>query len=629
MEAHPQPNRGRAVLFVNQAFSDLTGYSAEEVLGRSLHFLRGPRTDDATLAAMRQCLDAVKPFRGELLNYHKDGRELWVSLSLVPVLRPAGDCEHFVMIQRDITQQKRAEQALQDSEMRFRSIFEMAGGGVSLTNAEGIFTACNPAFASLVGRSMAEVLGRHASEFTHPDDWAEQQHLIDKILANEIKQFALRKRYVKPDGSITWCELSLVAITGLDGSYQGGLGISVDVTQRLALQEQLQQSQKMEALGQLAGGVAHDFNNLLTAILGNLALIQIEPHHPAAQLLRTVELATTRAADLTRKLLGYSRRNQLIRALVRPSELMGEVVDILHRTLDPRIQLTTEIHCDQPVVVDTTLLHQCLFNLCLNARDAMPHGGRITLGTEFVEQPTGPSGEVRSGAYLRIHVADTGTGMTEEVKQRVFEPFFTTKGVGRGTGLGLPMVQGIIQQHGGWVTLESQVGVGTRFDLYLPFVNSPLSTANDIPTRLPTSLSAVTPPPIAKLPPLTQSARILLVDDESMIRTLARAILETRGYDVVEAEDGQEAVELFQKSHEDIDLVILDLTMPRLSGRDAYQQISQIDPEMRVLFSSGYSSEDLSDVEGAIGLLSKPYRPHDLLSAVSRALDEDSRATAG
>ncbi|QEL15648.1 PAS domain S-box protein [Limnoglobus roseus] len=618
LEGTPQPNRGRSVLYVNDAFTQIMGYPADEVIGRSLHFLRGADTDSVTLEHLRVALDECRPFNCELLNYRRDGQSVWMSIGIVPVKDAAGGCSHFVMIQRDITDRKRTEEALQASEAKFRGIFETASAGVSLTDERGNFVACNRAFAALLGRPVEQIIGHRAGEFTHPDDWANQQELNAEMREGHCDSYQLRKRYVKPDGGTTWTELSFAAVRGPGGEYQAGLGVSVDVSARMTLEEQLRQSQKMEALGQLAGGVAHDFNNLLTAILGNLALVQLPVDDPARPMLQTVEAAASRASDLTRKMLSYARRNHLHVAFVNPSAIIGEVVDILRRTIDPRIEIRTDIRANDAVSMDSTLIYQALFNLCLNARDAMPQGGRLTLEADRVELLDGhPHPDARPGTYIRLAVADTGGGMTDAVKNRLFEPFFTTKSVGRGTGLGLPMVHGILKQHSGWVSFESELGRGTRFELYLP-LSQETTTPLPPPRVEPAPTCDVSTPPPTK----ADGATILLVDDEEMIRSLGRAILESHNYKVYEAVDGVDAVETYARLQSEIDLVLMDVTMPRLSGRDAYDQIVAMNPSAKVLLSSGYSTEDLSEIESTLGLLSKPYLPKDLLKAVYRVLSD-------
>jgi signal transduction histidine kinase/ActR/RegA family two-component response regulator len=446
---------------------------------------------------------------------------------------------------------------------------------------------------------------------------------MDEVRAGRRDRFSYAKRYLRPDGETVWVELSFAAIRTPQGAYEYGLGVSVNVSERRLLEDQLRQAQKMEAVGQMAGGIAHDFNNILTAVIGNLSLVRLPEHDPNRPLLSAVEQAAQRAADLTRKLLGYARRNQLVFAPVEPKDALNEVVALLRRTLDPRINLGVEVdpNCP-PVHADPALLAQVLMNLCLNARDAMPDGGSLTLSAEPVtrapEDPCPPGwGDLAPGAYVRLTVADTGVGMTDEVLARMFEPFFTTKGIGKGTGLGLPMVQGIVKQHHGWIEIHSRLGAGTRIELNLPtaeVVNTPVLSGT--PTPLPLTLT----PSISNVPRPPKPPTILLVDDEPMIRDLGRAVLSRAGFRVLTAEDGTDAVEVFARQFHEIDLVILDVTMPRMSGRDAFRHMIELHPGARILFSTGYTAEDLVEVDGAVGLLSKPYRPQELVAAVRTAL---------
>ncbi|HET6574934.1 MAG TPA: PAS domain S-box protein [Fimbriiglobus sp.] len=619
LEAEPTGGPGRSVLYVNEAFTRMTGYTAAEVVGRSLHFLRGPKSCPVTLARIKDALNSDSPLQVDLLNYRKDGSEVWVELSLVPVRDGAGRCRHWVMIQRDASDRKRAEEALTHSEELLRGMFETAAAGVSVTDARGVFVSANPAFAAMLGRSVAEIVGRSPKEFTHPDDWALHQPMWREVLAGGRDGFQLRKRYVRPDGGIVWTEMSVAVVRGPAGEFVRGIGVSVDMTDRRRLEEQLRHVQKMEAIGQMAGGIAHDFNNLLTGVIGNLALVALPPGDANADLIGAAERAANRAAELTRKLLGYARKNQLVVAPVRVGDFVREVVDILGRTFDPRIRIVTDLATPDLVLADAALVNQAILNLCLNARDAMPDGGTLTIRAataQLSEEEAANRADARPGTFVRLTVSDTGNGMTPEVRARIFEPFYTTKPVGQGTGLGLPMVHGIVQQHSGWVECETAPGRGTRFDLYLP-----RSTAATVPVPRPVDRRVAAPAPDVTTPPPAGSRTVLLVDDEDMIRCLGRSVLEQAGYRVLEAHDGADAVDLFRRECKHIDLVILDLTMPRLSGRDAFRSMTAIAPDARVLFSSGYSSDDLSDVTGAVGLLAKPYRPQDLVSAVRRALD--------
>jgi PAS domain S-box-containing protein len=654
LDAESRPGLGRSVLYANDAFFTMTGYNRDEVIGRSLHYLRGPESDPATLERIREAMSQGQPLRVELRNHRKDGTPFWVDLSLVPVPDPSGGAAHWVMIQRDITDRKRAEDALQRSEGLFRGIFENTSAGVSLTDRTGRFVSCNPAFAAMTGRSVKELLAVTPQDITHPDDWAAQVPLMAEIRAGLRDHFHLSKRYVTPAGEEVSVELSYVAVRGPRGEFEYGLAVSLDVTERRRLEDQLRQAQKMDAIGQMAGGVAHDFNNLLTAVLGNLALVDLPENDPNRAMLAIVEQAAIRAADLTGKLLGYARRNQLVFSPINPADAFDEVIGLLRRTLDPRVRIVVQVaeDCD-PLNADPTLLSQALMNLCLNSRDAMPRGGTLTLNAETVEV-TPPEADrygadSRPGRFVLLTVSDTGMGMTDDVKARIFEPFFTTKGQGKGTGLGLPMVQGIVKQHQGWLTCVSAPGAGTRLDLYLPPAD-PNAVPRSILRTLPPTPVLTPHPAVAPNSSMVAVAEkngkeheesssapepdetddrptILVVDDETMIRDLGRVVLDRAGFHVLTANDGVEAVEIFSQEHERIELVILDVTMPRMSGRDAFRRLLEIDPNARILFSTGYSDEHIAELDGAIGLLSKPYRPHELLSAVQTALDAQPSAS--
>ncbi len=608
------------ILSINEAAVRKYGYSREELLALSMTDVQAPDVPHGLLGAPGDSglTDGPPAARRHVT---RDGAVLDVDVSSF-ALNLEGRAVKLALV-NDVTDRRKAENELRRSEELFRGIFESTGAGVSLTDASGLFVSCNPAFAAMLGRTVEEVLRLTPAAVTHPDDLPGQLALMDEIRAGRRDRFSYSKRYLRPDGETVWAELSFAAVRAPSGAYEHGLGVSVNVTERRRLEDQLRQVQKLEAVGQMAGGIAHDFNNILTAIIGNLSLVRLPDFDPNRALLSAVEQAAHRAADLTRKLLGYARRNQLVFAPVEPRDALNEVTALLRRTLDPRIKLT--VACDPncpPVHADAALLAQALMNLCLNARDAMPEGGALGLSAEpVVRSPDDPYppgwGDLAPGSYVRLTVADTGAGMTDEVLARMFEPFFTTKGIGKGTGLGLPMVQGIVKQHHGWIEIHSRPGAGTRIELNLPtaeVVNTP--TVSESPTPFPLALT----PTLANAPRPPKPHTILLVDDEPMIRDLGRAVLSRAGFRVVTAEDGMEAVEVFGREMAEIDLVVLDVTMPRMSGRDAFRQMVELNPAARILFSTGYTAEDLVEVEGSVGLLSKPYRPQDLVAAVRTAL---------
>ncbi|HXD87392.1 MAG TPA: PAS domain S-box protein, partial [Urbifossiella sp.] len=579
-------------------------------------------------AAQRDSHRDLTPFDVEFRTHTIAGEMFWVHCRSMPRRLADGRTERYGVI-LDVTERKRAEEALRRSEEMFRGIFESTAAGISLADNSGRFLSCNPAFAANLGRSVEQVIGLRIVEVTHPDDWKAQQPLVDELRSGVRERFAITKRYLRPDGETVWGELSVAAIRGPDREFRYGLGVSIDVTARRRLEEQLQEARKLEAVGRLAGGIAHDFNNLLTGMIGHLSLVQLPADDPNRGHLAAIDQAAMRAADLTRKLLGFARRSQIVPMPVSPREAFDGIVKAFRRRAEEgRVHIAAKIAADcGSILADPVLLHQALLDLSLNSFEAMPEGGTLTLTASplvVVENDATVCPEARPGAYVRLSVADTGSGMTEAVRGQLFEPFFTTKEAGKGKGLGLAMVRGIVKQHGGWVECHSSPMAGTRFDLHfaaaatggsgsrLMHVGSAVDALTVTPSPTETTVTDALPDPALRT--------ILFVDDDEMIRKIGRTVLDKAGYRVLQAQDGLEAVNVFARERGRIDLIVMDMTMPRLSGRDAFRQIARIAPNARVLFSSGFSPEDIADIEGSVGLLSKPYRPPELVAAVRDAL---------
>jgi len=516
-------------------------------------------------------------------------------------------------LENEVRERELAERAMRQSEGKYRTLIENLGQGVFLQDRDHRFLAANAPFCRGLGRTEAEIVGLTETELFDPARAASHADEVRAVLATGA---SVESEHEEPAaGRRTCVRRVLTPVRDASGATVGVLGICWDVTEQRRLEEHVHQASKMDAIGQLAGGIAHDFNNLLTVILGNLdvLLTQSASDDPRRELATAAQGATVRAAALTQRLLGFSRRHQLDWRPTDLNALATEVVALLQRTIDPLIRLETALAPDLwSVRADPTQLNQVLMNLCLNARDAITGAGKIALETACVgadEIRLLQGASARPGEYVRLRVTDTGGGMTPEVKARIYEPFFTTKEVGKGTGLGLAMVFAIVRQHKGWIDCRSEIGAGTRFDIYLPRI-----------ACAPVAASEVEPVP----PVPTGKGTVLVVDDEELIRNLAAAALQGRGYRVLQAGDGQQALETYAAQKGAIDLVILDLTMPVLSGHEAFRQLLSLNPAVRVLFVSGYAVEQLSDLEkqSMAGFVKKPYRPNELLQAVDEVLRE-------
>lgn len=512
----------------------------------------------------------------------------------------------------DLTERRQAEEALRASEAKYRCLIESLEQCVFLKDRELRFSAVNGNFCNAVSRREEEVLGKTDFDL-YPPELAEKYRLDDLLVLNEGRVLQVEEENLQL-GRIRRVRVTKTPVKDSAGQPIGVLGIFWDITDQVNLEAQLRHAQKMDAVGQLAGGIAHDFNNLLTVILGNLSYVLNRPNPnlaTALDLLRDAEEAALRAADLTQRLLGFSRRTMLRSTAVHLNQAVLESVRLLRRTIDPRIVIHTALAEDLwPAQADPGMINQVLMNLALNARDAMPKGGELRVRTSnFVpdDEYLRLHLEARPGAFVRLTVADTGTGMPPEVRQRIFEPFFTTKEVGKGTGLGLAMVFGIVKQHHGWIVCDSEVGRGTVFDIFLP--------------RAQADVAVPLPPPVPTAP--TGHETILVVDDESLIRNLAALILRRCGYRVVQAEDGLQALEILRDAASSVDLVVLDGTMPRLSGRETLRELERLYPQLPVLFSSGYATDhnELNAYPQIVGFIQKPYRVEDLATQVRGVLD--------
>jgi PAS domain S-box-containing protein len=548
--------------------------------------------------------------RLELLALHKDGTRFPVEITVTPLER--GSRTEFSVFVRDITERKRAQVALAESEARYRAAFEQAGVGMVEVDLDGGYLRVNRAFAELLGRTEEEILKTNIFAVTHPDDRPTDEAAFRRMVAGATP-VRRQKRYLRPDGSVAMGSLTAALVRDSSGTPLYILTVVQDVTAQRRLEEELRHSHKMDAIGQLAGGIAHDFNNLLTAIIGYAELLRgsdgvsEEVKEDATAILATAR----RGADLARNLLTLARTAPSRHEPVDVHQAINEVHDIASRTFDRRISMRLHLDAPRPVVSgDRSLLTNAFLNLALNARDAMPEGGELVVRTSerTLDQDDCDrlAGVIEPGPFIVVRVEDNGTGMTPEVQRRVFEPFYTNKPLGKGTGIGLSMVYGTVRSHSGAIELESHVGSGTSFTIYLPLR---LDAARESDAATPSVL--------------TGSGRILLADDDSAVREVATRMLQQLGYDVEVAVDGPDAVSRIAADPSHYDLAILDGNMPRLHGRDAATLIRDIAPDLRLILATGYlepgDSERLASY-GFSAAIAKPYSISDLSRVVAQQL---------
>jgi PAS domain S-box-containing protein len=512
-------------------------------------------------------------------------------------------------------ERRRLENERRGEQEFLRQVIDLNPSLIFVKDWEGRFTLVNSAIAELYGAPADDLIGKTDGDFNANAEEVTQYRRDDQeAMATGRPKFILEERNTDArTGRPRWFQVIKVPLRSADGTLHV-LGVATEITQRKELENQLRQSQKMEAVGQLAGGIAHDFNNVLTAILGYTRLLLKESVLEAQQRddIREIEEAAERAASLTRQLLAFSRKQVMQPTVLNVNEVVQGMRSLLRRLIGEHIALVAAFD-PEPVFVraDQGQLQQVIVNLSVNARDAMPGGGTLMLATARVDleetfTASHPGSTV--GPHVRLLVSDSGTGMDAEVRRRVFEPFFTTKAVGKGSGLGLATVYGIVKQSGGYIDVESQPGHGSTFTLYLP--------------RVPAATQPVVEPPLP--PPRPGRETVLLVEDEPAVRALARRALTGFGYRVLEATNGVEALTVARQTSEAIDLLLTDVVMPEMGGRELAQVLKQERPDTRVLFTSGYPDSGgiaLDVAESGVPYLPKPYTPNELAEKVREVLD--------
>ncbi|PWB44008.1 MAG: hypothetical protein C3F12_12280 [Candidatus Methylomirabilota bacterium] len=501
---------------------------------------------------------------------------------------------------------------LRERERQYAQLCENANDVIYTHDLSGRLTSLNRAAERIIGYTRSEAMTMPIAHIIAPEYLGLHHEMMEQNVRGETSGEAYELEVVTRAGGRVSLEVSSGPIYR-DGEVVGVQGIARDVSERKRLEAQLSHAQKMEAIGTLAGGVAHDFNNLLTPILGYTSLLKLRgrPGGDVYQIAQVIEGAGERCAQLANRLLGFARGGKHLDVPVDTHNAVREVVELLSRTIDKRITITQRLLAEESVVLgDPNQIQQVLLNLAVNARDAMPDGGNLhfesavaVLDEDYCRTHQGAT----PGRYIMLSVTDTGVGIPREIQQRVFEPFFTTKESGKGSGMGLAMVYGIVKNHDGTIRIYSEEGIGTSFKVYWP---------------LATGVSPA-PFPIEKAQPIPGRGRILLVDDEELVRATSAELLRQMGYDVVTVSDGQEAVEYYRRCGDRIDLVIIDLVMPRLGGGDCFRALKALNPSIRAVLSTGYGLNEVAQQlldEGMAGFLQKPYQISELSEVIAQAL---------
>ena len=528
-----------------------------------------------------------------------------------------GQIDHYLLSHsiRYAIERKLLAEAVQSAAREWSASFDAMSDGVSIHTVDCTIINGNRFFFELVGKSADEVVGKKCYQILH-----EKECSIGDCPARRIKETKQRGYSEIYEPTLKrWLAVSASPVFDDSGAVTRIVHTVRDINERRKLEEHLRQSQKMESVGTLTAGIAHDFNNLLTAIIGygGLTLMDMaEDDRNRPNILKMLE-ASKRAASLTKNLLLFSRQHEIDRRPLDLNMVVARMENFLVRVIGEQIRYKTVLQESLlPVLADEHQLEQVLMNLATNSRDAMPQGGTLTMTTAIVpldQRFEAAHGYGKPGSYALVTVTDTGTGIDKAAQERIFEPFFTTKGLGKGTGLGLSVVYGIIKQHYGYINMYSEPGIGTTFKIYLPLIDA----------------GKKDPRPVQREEPVVGGTEtILLAEDDQSVRKLMMSVLSDFGYNVIEAVDGADAVDKFTNSGSTVDLVLLDLVMPRMNGKEAYDEICKVSPGIKAIFSSGYAPDTIRQMIAldVVHLISKPVSPTDLLRAVRSALDGLTKA---
>jgi PAS domain S-box-containing protein len=608
------------ILEANQAFFQMLGYRHRQIKSMTFVDITYPDDREETIKLSNAVREGrISSYQTEKRYLKNDGQILWAIVRASAVKDQNGNIQYWLGIMEDISERKSAQEALMESERRYRNILGSIAEGYFEVDLEGNFTFFNNRVCQIIGYERNELLGMNNRQYTSPETARKMYHIFNRVFHTGEPAKVTKYEIIQKNGTKKNLEVSASLMKGADDQPAGFRGIMRDVTSRIQaekekkrLESQVQHAQKMEAIGTLAGGIAHDFNNLLMGFQGNISLMKMDltDEHPHQEFLNNMESYVKRGSELTRQILGFARGGKYQVKTTNINVLINKNADMFSRA---RKEITIHKKFQEDlytVDVDRGQIEQVLLNLFVNAWQAMPGGGNLYVETENINLQANDYDKpyaIDSGKYVRITVSDSGIGMGKKTQERIFEPFFTTKAFGRGTGLGLASAYGIIKNHNGIINVYSEKGHGTTFKIYLP-----ASDKQVVAEKFKFEAAR------------GGSETILLVDDEEMVADIGKDLLEKLGYTVFVATGGAEAIKLFQRHRDRIELVILDMIMPDMSGAETFSRMRAIKPNAKILLSSGYSLDNRASAimkQGCNGFIQKPFNLKKISHKIREILD--------